>query len=237
MAVQDPVFPHPEIHPLTTALETILGHNFAQADLAREAMTHRSASSGRGSRGSNERLEFIGDRVLGLIMAEWLAERFPKEQEGDLGRRLAHLVSQPVLAQVAEDIGLAGALSVSVGEAKAGVKQRATVLADALEAALGALYLDSGLEPVRGFIRRAWDTAMTEHAEPPKDAKSALQEWAHKRARTTPVYTVTNRAGPPHAPEFTVTVKVGDMAGVGVAGSKQAAEQAAAAALLGSVRV
>ena len=98
------------------------------------------------------------------------------------------------------------------------------------------MYLDAGLEPVRAFIRRAWDRAMTEHAEPPKDAKSALQEWAHKRTRTAPVYSITHRSGPPHAPEFTVTVLVGDMSGVGVAGSKQAAEQAAAAALLGSVR-
>jgi ribonuclease-3 len=217
---------------LNAAIEAILGHVFARPDLPREAMTHRSASAGKGSQGSNERLEFIGDRVLGLIMAEWLAERFPREQEGELGRRLAHLVSQPVLAGVAEEIGLANVLSVSSGEAKAGVKQRATVLADALEAALGALYLDGGLEPARTFIHRAWGRAITEQAEPPKDPKSALQEWAHKRVRTTPVYAVTKRSGPPHAPEFTVTVNVGDYAAVGVAGSKQAAEQAAAAALL-----
>ena len=94
-------------------------------------------------------MEFVGDRVLGLLMAEWLAERFPREQEGDLGRRLAVLVSQPVLAEVAETIGLGEALSVAPGEAKAGVRRRATVLADALEAALGALYLDGGLERAR----------------------------------------------------------------------------------------
>lgn len=198
-------------------------------------MTHRSAAIGRGSRGSNERLEFVGDRVLGLVMAEWLAERFPKEQEGDLGRRLARLVSQPVLAIVADEIGLGDVLSVSSGEAKAGVKQRATVLADALEAALGALYLDGGLDPARSFIRRTWNKAMVEQAEPPKDAKSALQEWALKRTKGTPVYAVTNRSGPPHAPQFTVTVTVGDFSGVGEAGSKQAAEQAAATALLGNL--
>jgi ribonuclease-3 len=198
-------------------------------------MTHRSAASGKGSRGSNERLEFIGDRVLGLIVAEWLAERFPQEQEGELGRRLAHLVSQPVLATVAEEIGLANVLSVSSGEAKAGVKQRATVLADALEAALGALYLDAGLDPARAFIHRGWGRVMVEQAEPPKDPKSALQEWAHKRTRSAPAYAVTTRSGPPHAPAFTVTVTVGDFSGVGVAGSKQAAEQAAAAALLGNL--
>lgn len=237
MAVQDPLVQVAETGPLNTPIETILGHRFARPDLPREAMTHRSAASGKGSHGSNERLEFIGDRVLGLVMAEWLAERYPTEQEGDLGRRLAHLVSQPVLAVVAEAIGLQSALSVSTGEAKAGIKQRATVLADALEAALGALYLDGGLEPARTFIRQAWGQAMTEQAEPPKDAKSALQEWAHKRTRGAPAYSVTDRAGPPHAPRFTVTVTVGAFSGVGVAGSKQAAEQAAAAALLGNLPV
>ncbi len=114
-------------------MEELLGHRFSRPDLLREALTHRSAAR-RGALGaaSNERLEFMGDRVLGLLISEWLVERFPAEQEGELGRRLAHLVSQPVLASVAEAIGLGAALSVSPGEAKAGVKQRATVLADAL---------------------------------------------------------------------------------------------------------
>ena len=148
---------------MTTPIETILGHDFTRPELLREAMTHRSAVHGRGrprGKGSNERMEFVGDRVLGLLIAEWLAERFPREQEGDLGRRLALLVSQPVLAEVAETIGLGEALSVAPGEAKAGVRRRATVLADALEAALGALYLDGGLERAREFVRRAWDGAM-----------------------------------------------------------------------------
>jgi ribonuclease III len=221
---------------LNAAIEAILGHRFTRPDLPREAMTHRSATAGRGSKGSNERLEFIGDRVLGLIMAEWLAERFPDEQEGALGRRLARLVSQPVLAAVAETIGLGAVISVSSGEAKAGVKQRATVLADALEAALGALYLDAGLPPARDFIHRAWGQAMEDQAEPPKDPKSALQEWAHKHLRSVPAYAVTQRSGPPHAPAFTVTAKVGEWSAMGTAGSKQAAEQAAAAALMASIR-
>src|ERR1700692_3637015 len=170
--------------------EAILGHEFKRPDLLQEALTHRSAAQGRApakgqGRGrkpaSNERLEFIGDRVLGLTMAEWLAERFPREQEGELGRRLAYLVSQPVLATVAETAGLAAALSVSPGEAKAGVAKRATVLADALEAALGALYLDGGLDAARNFVRRAWHDAMVGQVDPPKDAKTALQHWALKR--------------------------------------------------------
>jgi ribonuclease-3 len=221
---------------VSISFETILDHSFARPDLLREALTHRSAVQGRGrGHGSNERLEFIGDRVLGLLMAEWLAERFPREQEGDLGRRLAYLVSQPVLAAVAETIGLAAALSVAPGEARAGVKRRATVLADALEAALGALYLDGGLDAARGFVRRAWGDAMAAQADPPKDSKTALQEWAQKRGKDLPVYAVTGRSGPPHAPEFIVTVTVGDLSGVGTAGTKRAAEQRAAEALLRSL--
>jgi ribonuclease III len=215
------------------ALDTILGYRFARSDLPREALTHRSALQGKRpaggiTGGSNERLEFIGDRVLGLLIAEWLAERFPDEPEGHLGRRLASLVSQPVLAEVADTIGLGEALSVAPGEARAGVKRRATVLADALEAALGAIYLDGGLEPAREFVRRAWNSAMSAQSSPPKDAKTALQEWAQKRGLELPVYTVSARDGPPHAPVFEVTVSVGTWQGIGTAGSKRAAEQLAA---------
>jgi ribonuclease III len=223
--------------------EAILGHAFNRPDLLQEALTHRSAVQGRGYQGrvgthaSNERLEFIGDRVLGLTMAEWLAERFPREQEGELGRRLAHLVSQPVLAGVADAVGLAAALSVSPGEARAGVAKRATVLADALEAALGALYLDGGLNVARDFVRRAWHDAMIEQTDPPKDAKTALQEWAQKRGKDLPAYEVTGRSGPPPAPEFTVTVTAGAFEAIGAAGSKRAAEQRAAEALLAQLPV
>jgi ribonuclease-3 len=250
MAVRDPLVPPAVGHSLTLPIETILGHQFAKPALLREALTHRSASprassQGAGVRkpsaekhgaGSNERLEFVGDRVLGLLMAEWLAERFPHEQEGALGRRLGYLVSQPVLAAVAETIGLDEALAVSPGEARAGVKKRATVLADAMEAALGAVYLDGGLAPARAFVRRAWEPAMTTQAEPPKDAKTALQEWAQTRGRDLPLYTVTRRAGPPHAPEFTVTVTAEGASGIGTATSKRAAETAAAADLLRQVK-
>jgi len=218
---------------LSDAIETILGHRFTRPELLREALTHRSALQGSGrARGSNERLEFVGDRVLGLLMAEWLAERFPREQEGDLGRRLAYLVSQPVLAAVAEGIGLGSALSVAPGEARAGVKRRATVLADALEAALGAVYYDSGLDGARTVVRRAWEAPMVSQAEPPKDAKTTLQEWAQKHTRDLPVYRVVKRSGPPHAPEFVVAVQVGGVQGTGTAGSKRVAEQFAAADLL-----
>jgi ribonuclease III len=218
---------------LTTPIEAILGHDFVRPELLREAMTHRSAVRGRGrGKGSNERMEFVGDRVLGLLIAEWLAERFPREQEGDLGRRLAVLVSQPVLAEVADSIGLGEALAVAPGEAKAGVRRRATVLADALEAALGALYLDGGLEHARGFVRRAWHEVMVRHETPPRDAKTMLQEWVQARGLGLPDYAVASRVGPPHAPEFVVTVTAGGFTGSGTAGSKRAAEQLAAMDLL-----
>ena len=241
VAVRDPLDPAGDDHPLndqalSSPIETILGHDFSRPELLREAMTHRSAlPRGRGrprGRDSNERMEFIGDRVLGLLIAEWLAERFPHEQEGHLGRRLALLVSQPVLATVANDIGLGETLSVAPGEVRAGVRRRATVLADALEAALGALYLDGGIEPARTFVRRAWDGVMTGQAEPPKDAKTALQEWVQKRSLGLPDYVVASRAGPPHAPEFVVTVAVSGFSGTGTAGNKRAAEQLAAEDLL-----
>lgn len=221
---------------MTPPIEDILGHHFVRPGLLREALTHRSAAvaqrRGRPGVGSNERLEFIGDRVLGLLMAEWLVERYPAEQEGELGRRLAHLVSQSVLATVADAIGLEAALAVSPGEARAGVKKRATVLADALEAALGALFLDGGLAPAKAFVRRAWLDAIEAQTVPPKDPKTCLQEWALARGQPLPTYTVVSRSGPPHAPAFTINVGVGGQSGTGSAGSKRAAEQIAAEDLL-----
>ena len=227
------------------ASEVVLGHRFARPELLREALTHRSAiigrqvTRGRTARstgaGSNERLEFVGDRVLGLLMAEWLAERFPNEQEGRLGPRLANLVSQPVIAGIAEQLGLPELLSVAEGESRAGVRHRATVLADAMEALIGAMYLDSELEPPRRFVRRAWHSVMETQAEPPKDAKTALQEWLLGRARPLPAYALVSQAGPPHDPVFTVSVTAGECQGIGVAGSKTVAERLAAEQLLGQL--
>jgi len=219
------------------AAETILGHRFLRPALLREALTHRSAAhraaSGRpAGAGSNERLEFVGDRVLGLLIAEWLAERFPEEQEGELGPRLARLVSQPVVAALAEAAGLARALDVAPGEARAGVRRRATVLADALEAAIGALYFDGGLEAARDFVRRIWGAEIEGQLAPPKNPKSALQEWAHGRGLPLPRYEVVRRDGPPHAPHFLVSVEVDGRSGTGAAGTKRGAEEAAAIDLL-----
>ena len=207
------------------------GTGFSRPKLLAEALTHRSAAGARGV-GSNERLEFIGDRVLGLVVAEWLLERFPDEQEGKLGPRLAALVSKPSLAQIAEANGVAALLSVAPGEAKRGVRSQATVLADALEAMIGALYLDAGLAAARDFIRKVLCHVLEQQFIPPKDPKTALQEWALKRALPLPAYEVVTMSGPSHEPHFVVQVSVGDAAARGEAGSKRAAEQAAAQTLL-----
>ncbi len=218
-------------------VEALLAHSFARPELLAEALTHRSAalSTWAGKRTqshSNERLEFVGDRVLGLLIAEWLAERYPRENEGGLGRRLALLVSQPVLAKIADELGLAAALSVSPSESKAGVRKLATVLADATEAVIGALYLDGGIEPARAFVRRAWGHVIAEQIDPPKDSKTGLQEWALHRGLALPFYETVSAEGPSHAPVFVIAVTVGTHTASGTGGSKRLAEQAAAHDLL-----
>jgi ribonuclease-3 len=221
----------------------LLGHVFTRPELLREALTHRSAALGRvygrGRKtpkstggGSNERLEFIGDRVLGLVMAEWLAERFPTEQEGALGPRHAQLVSREAVAEIAERIGLTGVLSLGANEALAGVGRLNTVLADALEAGLGALYLDGGLAAAQDFIRAAWEPMMQAQLRPPKDPKTALQEVVLARGDILPAYRTVSRQGPSHAPHFVIEVSARGKTGVGEGGTKRMAERQAAADLL-----
>ncbi|WP_333669258.1 ribonuclease III [Elioraea tepidiphila] len=210
-----------------------LAHRFADPGLLRQALTHRSLLQGR-NRGlaSNERLEFVGDRVLGLVIAEWLVERFPGEREGGLGRRLAHLVNQATLAAVARRIGLAEALIVPASEAATGVRKRATVLADACEALIGALYIDGGLDAARDFIRAHWADEVEAVAEAPRDPKTALQEWAQGRGLALPAYRTVASEGPSHRPRFTVAVTVGEACAEATGVTKREAEKAAAAALL-----
>jgi ribonuclease-3 len=225
------------------AATRLFGYSFADTNLLREALTHRSAASGRirakgrktrksGGRVSNERLEFIGDRVLGLVMAEWVAERFPAEQEGQLGPRLAHLVSREAVSAVAEQIGLATVLTLGANEAMAGVGRLATVLADALEATLGALYMDGGLEAARAFVRRAWGPLMEAQIVPPKDPKTALQEVLLAKGEKLPAYRVISSHGPSHAPNFIIEVSARQVTGTGRGSTKRTAEREAAADLL-----
>ena len=161
-----------------------------------------------------------------------LAERFPDEQEGSLGPRHAQLVSRPVLAAIADAAGLSRAISVAPNEDRAGVKRLATVLADTMEAVIGAVFLDAGLDAARILVRRCWADAMTAQILPPKDPKTTLQEYLLGRGRALPVYEVASREGPSHNPSFVITVTAAGQTGTGTAGSKRIAERDAALDLL-----
>jgi ribonuclease III len=228
-------------------LEALLGHRFADPSLLAEALTHASAASGGGRRGrrrgdagadpakrrSYERLEFLGDRVLGLVIAHALIRRFPDDAEGDLTHRQVALVRQATLAAVGERLGLGRWLEVDRGEDESGGRGRPALLADCCEAVIGALYLDGGLEAARGFVERAWEPFLLGVATPPRDAKMALQEWAQARGIGPPAYRVAAEEGPAHAPRFTVEASLPGRPPTRAEGaSKREAERAAARLLL-----
>ena len=219
-------------------LEGRLGYSFRAPRLLGQALVHSSVSHGRHGRvPSNERLEFVGDRVLALVVADLIYQRYPDEDEGDLARRLAALVRRDTLARVAGSVGLGEHLVLSAAEEEAGGRDNPAILADACEAVIAALYLDGGLEAAAAFVRGHWTGLMEEDVSPPTDAKTTLQEWAQGRGFPLPVYLETGREGPPHAPLFTVQVQVGKLAPETATGaSKRAAEQAAARNLLARLR-
>ncbi|MSP68094.1 MAG: ribonuclease III [Alphaproteobacteria bacterium] len=211
-----------------TTLEDAIGYRFADPRLAQEVLTaHRTGRAGA-SRTGFERLEFLGDRVLGLVVAEVLLDRFPTEREGDLARRLSALVRREALLAVAERIGLAAFLPGEGGAVAAEGR-----VADAVEALVAAVYLDGGLAAARRLIETAWEPLIAQHSSPPQDAKTALQEWAQGRGLALPAYQTVAVSGPDHAPTFTVEVLVAGFAPEAASGgTKQVAEQAAAARLL-----
>lgn len=215
------------------ALSARLGHRFDRPALLRQALTHASGLA-RGRHGdSYERLEFLGDRVLSLVVAELLFDGFPDEREGEIARRHSDLVRREALAEVAAGIDLGAAILLSRGEAETGGRENPAILADVCEAVIAALYLDGGLACARGFIERHWRPRIDAAARPPMDAKTTLQEWAQGRSLPLPSYREIGRQGPDHAPVFTVEVAVAGHAPVrGTGASKRAGEQAAAAWLL-----
>jgi len=227
-------------------LAAILGHSFACPELLHEALTHSSAAPKRHGRGGSqphgpihgyERLEFLGDRVLGLVVAELLLQRFPGEAEGPLARRLAHLVRQEALQKVALAIDLGPFIRLSAGEDAARTRNSPSILADVCEAVIAALYLDGGLGTASAFIRRHWETMIGADAVAPRDAKTALQEWAQGRGLPLPRYEVSLMEGPPHERVFTVTATVQGFEPETASGaSKRAAESAAAAALVAQIK-
>jgi len=215
-------------------LEGRLGYRFQERRLLREALTHGSATGpGRRRRRTNERLEFLGDRVVGLAVAELLFRRYPDEPEGALSPRLSALVSEPALAAAARALGLGAWLDVARSEAEAGGRERPAILADAFEALMGAVYLDGGWATAAGIVRRCVEPRLEAMVVPPRDAKSRLQEWTQARNLGLPRYELVQAEGPHHAPVFEVAVAVADLPPARAAApSKRAAEQAAAAALL-----
>ena len=219
-----------------SGIEERLGHRFADPALLAQALTHRSAADARGGQlDSNERLEFLGDRVLGLVMAEWLTERYPSAREGNLPRRLSALVAWETLARVGEAMDLAEAIRIPPGEERAGLRARQTVMADAVEALLGAIYLDGGLAAARGVIRRHWAPLLDAAVKPPVSAKNRLQEYTLGRGLGLPVYRLVSAAGPSHAPFVVVAVTAAGREAEGAGDNKRAAELAAAEAWLAGV--
>jgi ribonuclease III len=213
------------------AFEARIGYQFTSGDHLVRAVTH--ASIGTVSRPDNQRLEFLGDRVLGLVMARALFVADHTAKEGQLAPRFNALVRKETCADIARDIGLGDVLRLGRSEMLSGGRRKETLLGDAMEAVIAAVFLDGGFDAAETVILRLWGPRIGTVAEVARDAKTALQEWAQSRGLGLPVYTETAREGPDHAPQFTVVVKLeNDATETARAGSKRAAEQAAAAALM-----
>lgn len=235
MALRDsvePVLPDPVVADLARparALDELsgrLGHIFKNRHLLQLALTHGSSKA---KREDYQRLEFLGDRVLALIIAEQLFRESPEHREGDLSSRHSHLVRGDACASVGRALGLGEFISVGSSERRQGVNLSASILGDVVEALIAAIYLDGGLEAARTFVLRNWQPLIAEYRSAEKDAKTFLQEWALARGLALPVYAVVGRKGPEHAPLFTVSLEIEGMAparGEGL--SKRLAEKAAA---------
>jgi ribonuclease-3 len=198
------------------------------------ALSHISALKGARNRaGSYQRLEFLGDHVLGLVISDMLFRAFPKADEGELSRRLADLVRKETCAEIARAIDLGTAIRLGSSEANAGGRTRPAILADVCEALIGAVFLDGGFPAAESLVGHLWEARMSTKAQPLRDPKTVLQEWAQARGLPTPAYREVARSGPDHDPEFRVAVQLPQLAPAEGSGrSKRAAEQAAAAAMM-----
>lgn len=213
-------------------LTDLIGQEPGKRALYEQALTHGSASTTH-----YERLEFLGDRVLGLVMADWLYDRFPEEKEGQLSRRFNQLVTGACCAQIAREIGVRSHVRLGKQARDDGAVESDNVLGDVVEALIGALYLDAGMDAARALIHRLWEPMVEGQASAPKHPKSALQEWAAAHNRQPPHYELVERSGPQHALRFTISVSIrnaGEATGEGH--SKQEAETAAAIALLAKLK-
>lgn len=213
-------------------VEERLGHRFADRELLRRALTHTSAV--QDPTDSYQRLEFLGDRVLGMTVAGMVYRSFPRAEEGELARRLNALVKRETCADVARELGLGAALRLGSGEAQSGGRAKAAILADVMEAVIAAICLDTDFETARAFVERLWTDRMTAARGPLRDAKTTLQEWLQGRGLTAPAYRLVARTGPDHDPLFEIAVDIaGPVEGMTGSGrSKREAEQNAAARVL-----
>ena len=208
-----------------------LGHELKDEALFRSALTHSSTG-----RDNYERLEFLGDRVLGLLIARWLYERFPDEPEGKLSRRFNSLVARDTCGEVGRNLGLPALIRLGKQAREDGANWSDNVVGDVVEALTGALFLDGGIAAAENFIRRMWEPLLDEQRKPPKHPKSALQELAAARGLANPDYEVVQRSGAHHTPQFTVRVSIKSLGEAEAEGpSKQEAETAAAAELLAKI--
>ncbi|MDO5620049.1 MAG: ribonuclease III [Paracoccus sp. (in: a-proteobacteria)] len=217
------------------AFQRRLGHDFARPELLLRALTHGSIATP--TRPDNQRLEFLGDRVLGLVMAEALFAADRQASEGQLAPRYNALVRGETCAAVAREIGLGDVLKLGRSEMLSGGRRKDALLADAMEAVLAAIYLDAGFAVARAVVLNLWGDRLDSVEQDARDAKTALQEWAQAQGMAPPRYEVTGRSGPDHAPVFEITVRLADgqSASASGSGTKRGVEQAAARAMLDKV--
>jgi ribonuclease III len=218
----------------TAAIEARIGHKFTDTSLLTTAITHVSALKQQRKRGeSYQRLEFLGDRVLGLIVSDMLYRSFPDADEGELSKRLADLVRKESCAEVAKGLGLTDDIKLGAVGVGASARLRKSVLGDICEAVIGAVYLDGGYPAAATFVERNWTERMKKPRQPLRDPKTVLQEWAQGKGLPTPVYREVERTGPHHDPQFRVAVDLPGLAPAeGVGGSKRAAEKVAASVMI-----
>ena len=214
------------------AIAALLGYTFRNRDLLKAALTHGSSRTGKLAT-TYQRLEFLGDRVLGLVIAEELYMRNPRKAEGALAQNFSLLVRAESCADAARDLGISVHIRVGQKEKAQGMTTQTLILGDVMESILGAMYLDGGLEPSRALIMRLWDKRLSNRTKLVKDAKSYLQEWALGQAKGIPAYRIVSRDGPDHSPQFTIAVTVeGFTEALASAQSKRLGEQLAAEAFL-----
>ena len=217
------------------SFEDRLGHSFTQPELLIRALTHGSISSS--TRPDNQRLEFLGDRVLGLVMAEKLLTDDPDAPEGTLAPRYNALVRKETCADVARQVDVGAVLKLGRSEMKTGGRRKLALLGDAMEAVIAAIYLDAGFEAAQAVILRLWGDRIRNVEADARDAKTSLQEWAQARKLPPPAYVELSREGPDHAPVFTIEARLENgRCATAKAPSKRAAEQAAASALLAELK-